>query len=90
MAADLDDPKAFVTMKDQDRDALLAWINNVISPRKTVLRQSSYYLKHLFERDTKIYVANGEFKGAMRECGYAPINEDEQNWLFKINVQRAR
>lgn len=89
MATILDDPNEFVAMEEGDREQLLTWIAEMVSPRKTVLRQSSYYLKHLFERDRRVYVTNGEFKGAMRSCGYEPVNEGEQNWLFRVNVKRV-
>jgi len=64
--------------------AVCKWISLVIQPAKKEKDYSSYGLKHIFEYDSQIYVSNGEFKGAMKSCGYDPTNPQDLNWVFKI------
>ena len=46
--------------------------------------ETSYGIKHDFEFATRLYVSNGQFKGAMLTAGYVPVNPGEQNWRFRI------
>ncbi len=75
--------------KDLNPDAqkiLCDWICDYILPRKTPnTGHSSYGLKHIFKAKTGIYVYNGQFKAAMRLCGYEPVDENEQNWHYRIS-----
>ena len=73
------------TLPEEATDALNWWIDTYISPAK--VRRcglSSYALKQLFEWSVNFYVSNDEFKGAMLEKGYIPIDSFEKNWHFKI------
>lgn len=51
------------------------WIAQNIHPRKKQGEYSSYGLKHLFERDTGMYITNADFKLALYDLGYMP-NDD--------------
>ena len=42
-------------------------------------------MKHLLERDTKIYMTNNQFKDAMLLCGYEPVDERLLNWNYRIS-----
>lgn len=67
-------------------DAVLAWIEKNIEPRKTPLKRfSSYGLKHVLEYDIRLYLTNNEFKDAMLMAGYEPVNPDELNWHYRIS-----
>ena len=62
------------------------WIKENIKPRKTPnYMHTSYGIKHLLQRDTGIYLTNGEFKDAMIKSGYDPVDSRWQNWAFCIS-----
>ncbi len=84
----LNHPNSYKNMGLKEKQTLDEWIKSKFEPSKRIYWQrSSYGLKHNFERDTDIYVTNGEFKGAMLMAGFAPVNEKEINWYFKIKVK---
>ncbi len=65
------------------------WVQEYIRPAKAANpNHTSYGLKHLFHSVTKIYVTNGQFKGAMLENGYYPVDPKELNWLYEIENVR--
>ena len=58
-------------MTEADFKAVCEWIGeNIHAARTDNLYQSSYCLKHLFERDTGIYVSNNDFKRIMVKMGF--------------------
>lgn len=68
------------------REEVFGWIRENIVPRKTANRRhSSYGMKHILEKDTRIYLTNNEFKDAMMLCGYMPVNENSLNWNYRIS-----
>ena len=70
----------------EEIDAIMNWISNSIAPRKTPLGgHTSYGIKHLLERDTGIYLTNNEFKDAMLQAGYEPVDPNELNWHYRIS-----
>lgn len=70
----------------EEQNIVVDWILENIFPRKTPLdHPSSYGLKHVLERDTKIYTTNNQFKDAMLFLGFHPVNEGELNWHFCIS-----
>ena len=70
----------------EEIDTVMDWIAEYISPRKTPLYgHTSYGIKHLLERDTHIYLTNNEFKDAMLQAGYKPVDPDELNWCYCIS-----
>jgi hypothetical protein len=87
---ELDTPEYYSTLRPDFQEALDNWISNNIKPAKTWWNRSSYGLKHDFERDTEIYVTNGQFKGAMLKAGYEPEFYDELNWGFKARFINRR
>lgn len=74
----------FDTMDKDIRKMLLVWIQKTYMKGRRSHRQSSYGIKHDFERDSHEYVTNGQFKGAMKHLGFEPINPEERNWIFRI------
>lgn len=78
---------ALITEHPQEEiDLVCAWINDDLIPRKTPNDSiTSYGLKHILERDTKIYLTNNEFKDAMLMCGYEPVDPQELNWYYRIS-----
>ena len=80
------DKELFTDLKPEEQRKIIAWISNNIKHRKTPnYRHTSYGLKHIFTRDTGIYVTNNAFKDAMLDCGFEPIDETELNWCYCIS-----
>ena len=84
---DVDLPEQYVKLTSEQKAILCGWIYDNLLTRRTVNRKhTSYELKHLFEGSALgFYVNNGQFKGAMIECGFFPDDEDEKNWCFCIS-----
>jgi hypothetical protein len=81
-----DDTALLTDMTEGEQAKVTAWIRENILPRKTpLLSHSSYGMKHLLERDTKIYMTNNQFKDAMLLCGYEPVDERLLNWNYRIS-----
>ena len=71
---------------EEEVRTVMSWIGENISPRKTPLYgHTSYGIKHLLHRDTGIYLTNNEFKDAMLQAGYKPIDPNELNWRYRIS-----
>lgn len=83
----VDPPSEYYELPAEERIELLAWIWSSLKPLKSKIhRSSSYGLKHLLEEDTGLYVTNGQFKGAMRDAGYEPVEPGERNWRFRVST----
>lgn len=84
-------PQDYLTLSAAQRDTLSAFIRHAFRPAVRVLQaQTSYGLKHLFERSPGgYYLTNGQFKGAMRAAGHKPVDERALNWEFRITVVKA-
>lgn len=81
-------PESFKDLDDTKKEMLIKWIKEKFEPSKrTYTKRTSYGLKHDFQRDTHIYVFNGQFKGAMLEAGFKAADESKLNWHFKIKVR---
>ncbi len=84
----IDLPSDFDLLEPELQKVLIQWIRNNLEARKTVNKiiGTSYSLKHIFEKQTGIYVTNGQFKGAMLACGLIPEPgyESKLNWYFRI------
>jgi len=80
----IDDHSEYDSLSAEAKQAVQYWISKAIHSANRIASSSSYGLKHDYERESKHYLSNGEFKGAMLAAGYTPVNKDEKNWLFKI------
>jgi len=93
----IDDPRmhpgnrleAYDNLCPVEQAALLEWIRLATKPAKTVAPSTSYGIKHDFE-DAGFYITNGQFKGAMRASGHAPVDPEELNWEFRIRPTGKR
>ncbi len=87
-------PEDFYNLGIEQREILTNWIRVNLKPIKSVNRNhSSYGLKHYFENDKEnngFYITNGQFKGAMLECGFKPCKEMELNWYFCISEKSMK
>jgi len=80
-----DHPRAYDTLSLEEKEALRYWIEHAIQAATKVDDEySSYGLKHEYERETKLYISNAQFKGAMLVAGYQPVKKGEQSWHFMI------
>ena len=80
-----DHPRAYDTLSLEEKEALQYWIEHAIqTATKIDDDHTSYGLKYEYERETKLYVSNAQFKGAMLVAGYQPVKKGEQNWHFLI------
>lgn len=80
------DEKLVSDMPIDEQQMALAWIKSEMKPRKTPnLNQNTYFLKHVLEHDTGIYMTNNQFKDAMLQCGYYPVDETELNWWYGLS-----
>jgi len=91
---DLNDPEHFHTLSGIKKTVLCKWIVEKFDHRQTInYSHTSYGLKHIFEHSTNgFYVTNGQFKGAMLECGFDKHN-DSLNWSFCVterSIERAK
>jgi len=80
-----DRPESYKDLNEKDKVVLDRWIKSkfeVASSNYTI--RSSYGLKHDLNRDTGIYVYNGQFKGAMLAAGFTAVDEKTLNWHFKM------
>lgn len=84
----LNHPNCYDELSQEDKQAVIGWIEQKFEKASRTYSISSYGLKHDFERDTGIYVSNGEFKGAMLTAGFKPVNANELNWYFKIKLKK--
>lgn len=70
----------------EEQRVVFDWIYENIRPIKSPNKHhTSYGIKHILERDTGIYLTNNEFKDAMMQCFYNPVDADELNWCYCIS-----
>ena len=80
------DNKLLEDLSEQQQADLLAWIISNVLPRKTANKShSSYGIKHYAEKDLGFYISNNQFKDAMLQCGFQPVNPHQTNWIYKIS-----
>ena len=82
------DDELITDLPKEEMDKCLNWIKANIVARKTPYPyQTSYSLKHKLQHDLGIYLTNNQFKDAMLECGFEPVNPDELNWHYCISAK---
>lgn len=79
-----DEPIIFELLSDDVKEILRDWIYNNFDPSGQYHKNSSYEIKHKFQRDTGIYIFNGAMKGGFLDAGYEPRDWEEQNAYYKI------
>lgn len=80
------DNKLLTDFDQAKQDLILQWVRENFIPSEKVLRDwTSYGLKHILEKDLKLYLSNNQFKDAMLMCGFEPFKADELNWKFRIS-----
>ena len=82
-------PNDFKKLSKKEQKILVQWINENLTKTKGFCKEySSYYLKHVFERDKiGFYITNGMFKGAMIEAGFKIRNKNDVNSFFNVSAK---
>lgn len=89
MSETINNPTDYAELSGPERETLAGWIRGALEPAKRPDRRTSYGLKHAFEASTSgFYVTNGQFKGAMIEAGFAPVDPGRSNWRFRVKDRR--
>ena len=79
---------AYGDYSTEQQTAIIQWISENCSPRKTWnYYASSYKLKHLCERALGFYVSNVCMKTAMRLMCYEPKDPDYINHCYRVNIR---
>jgi len=78
------EPENYFTLSEEEKARLSLWICKRLEPTKHKPRPhnrfNSYGLKHRLERETDLYVTNGQFKGGMKAAGYEAFDTEKINW----------
>lgn len=81
-----EDLKLMDDLSSGEQKVIREWIQRNIWPSSTYDSHStSYGIKHIMEDDTGVYVTNNQFKDAMLQCGFVPVDERELNWRYRID-----
>lgn len=75
-------------------EAAKKWVaSGAIAPRKTINRNfTSYWLKHVAEKEMDTYISNGELIQAMEDAGYTAYQtmdmkySNSPNYLFNVRL----
>lgn len=83
-----EDNKLLDEFSNSEQRQVLSWIGEHITPRATEnTSRTSYGLKHDFENDGGFYMTNNQFKDAMNQAGFLPVDETELNWTYRISIK---
>lgn len=86
-------PEHYATLTEEEREALTVWIRERLEPTprkpRPANRLNSYGLKHHMERETGVYVTNGQFKGGMQAAGYEAFDTDDINWTYEVRIKKS-
>lgn len=95
------DEAEYELLGQAQKDQLRQWITENLEPAATPWlagkhrgAMSSYGIKHVFSEHVAGpagdgYVSNGEFKGAMLDAGYQPVDAEATNWVFRCRPKRG-
>lgn len=90
LIADIDRPSAFESLPNDIKDKVVEWCKrNFTMVNGFNVKQSSYGLKHIYERVEGTYLTNGQFKGAMILAGFKCKDISEKNWHFNISEKSS-
>ena len=85
------EPEDYLTLTEEEKAICALWICERLEPPKrkprACNRLNSYGLKHYLERETDLYVTNGQFKGAMSAAGYEAFDTEDINWTYEVQIK---
>lgn len=81
-------PADYETLSGEEKEQCGLWIHSRLAAVncRPCNRLNSYGLKHHMERETGLYVTNGQFKGAMEKAGYEAFDTQDINWTYKVKL----
>ena len=82
---EMNDPYSFYDLPKSLQVNLVTWCLRYHRQDKINHDHTSYGLKHIFSDFTRVYVTNGQFKGAMLVAGFRVHDMSERNWKFNVN-----
>jgi hypothetical protein len=80
--SEVNQPSSYERLAEEEKTALQSWIREALAPSNEVGPHGSYSLKHILQRLERLYVTNGQFKGAMLIAGYEPVDRRELIWQW--------
>lgn len=84
-----EDKKLITDALPERQEQVAKWIDEHISPaKKKNAKYNSYSLKHKFAAwlGANEKMSNNQFKDAMMQKGYMPVDPNEEDWQYKIKV----
>lgn len=79
--------KRFSDMDDKVKCMVIGWIDRNLNRRKTVNRNKTvYYVKHVLQSQTGIYLTESQFAEALLMCGFQLIRSPRLKHTIQINV----
>lgn len=87
---DGDRPAEFDKLETDIKSKVVTWCKRNFTATSTFNKKdTSYELKHIFQRQDGTYLTNGQFKAAMILAGFLCENTNELNWCFNISEKSA-
>jgi hypothetical protein len=87
---EVNQPSSYERLPGEEKAMVREWILRELRPTHTMGPKCSYHLKHVYQRLTDRYLTNGDFKGAMLDAGYRPIDRTEPSWQFGYGFADSR
>jgi len=75
-------------LNQEEKEIAEKFVSELFEPAYRYSRNTSYGIKHIFERATGIYMTNDEMKYIMLELGYKPNDRTELNPRYKARFKR--
>lgn len=87
---EVNQPSSYERLPEEEKASVREWIARELRPSHSMGPKCSYTLKRVYQRLTDRYLTNGEFKGAMLDAGYPPIDRTEPSWHFAYEFSDPR
>ena len=85
------DDALLTDLPKRQRKLVLDWIEDNFYIRKTPNHNyHTYRLKHILQYDTGIYLTDNQFKDAMLQCGFFPLDRYDGSWYFCLGLKDPR
>lgn len=82
-------PTKLSDLTEEQKQKLFNWIDErIIEKQHICYSRTAYGLKHIFKRDTGIYITTWVFKEAMINKGFKAKQISKENWCFNIKFKK--
>lgn len=81
------DDKRIGEVSESEKSRIFNWIKEGINPTDLtpLFEYNSLRLKDILITQTGIQISENQFKDAMLECGFLPINDTDYHWVYCIS-----